>query len=107
MSFNVTIYAGDDPYSIAKKIFNFFDVGAICSIEGIEINGEMESVEAKGKLVMDYLRQLDEAYNCDKNGKRRKKFLQNSVGGPVAQKIFCWELTFPDKQPRYKIWRAQ
>lgn len=105
---SVKIYDTDTVEEIAEKIFNYFDVGASCTVSGFEIleNG----VVAKGELVLKELERLDEINNCRyAAGKkiRNYKYKKNSIGGTIAQKIFSWDKRISDKEPKYTIWRFQ
>ena len=109
MSIHVKIYDTDTADEIAKKIYIYFEVMASCSIYGFVTKGE--SLIPKGQCVLDSLRKLDEMENIKKDaiGRliRKFKYRKDSIGGPIAHKIFTWEIRIIDSEPRYTIWRYQ
>lgn len=104
----VKIYETDSVEDIAKKIFFDFEVGASCSIYGFVVGSEQ--MKAKGELVWEEIRRLDDLHNCrDFGGKRVRKYeyRKGAIGGTIAQKIFTFEKRIIDKDIRYMIWRFQ
>ena len=106
----VKIYDTDSVTEIGKKIYEFFEVGASVSITGFVTIEEEMRIEPKGMMVIEYLKLLDEIDNVEqtKTKKIRKyRYLTNSIGGPVAQKIFTYDIRTRDSQPYITIWRSQ
>jgi len=106
----VKIYDTDSIRQIAQKIYNDFDVCASCTIIGFVINEATEQLMPKGEAVVAHLESMDELANCRYIGEkkvRNYKFRKNSVGGPIANKIFTWEKKIVDSEPRITIWRFQ
>jgi len=105
---HVKIYDTDSSRDIARKIFYEFDVSASCNISGfVEKNGHLVP---KGEYVLEFLDMFDQIENIrfHKDKKMRKTiYRKNSVGGPIAQKIFTWEKRIVDNEVRYTIWRFQ
>lgn len=102
------ILDSDSIYTIAEKIFNWFEVNQSCTIEGY-IQGTY-SVTIRGMEVMKEIERLDIFVNTQlKNGKPRRKrvILPNSVGGYVAQKIFKYKKGVRDGIDYVSIWRYQ
>lgn len=106
----VKIYNTDSVEVMAKKIYNFFEVGQSCTVYGFVVNELIKKVTPKGELVVDYIKSLYEI-DCMRiiSGRVKRAFLykKNSVGGPVAHKIFIWDKKIVDSEPRYTIWRFQ
>lgn len=102
----------DNVYTTANKIFNEFKVGQSCAVWGtvrvknIE-TGRDELVE-KGKAVLNQLEEFDRLTNTVDCGRRRKKErLPNSIGGPLAQKIFIFKRSIENEDIKWTIWRRQ
>jgi len=106
--FAVRVYAEDTSKEMAEKIFQHFILNQSCSVTGFEIVDD-EPVH-KGELVLNHLRAMDEAENTRTYGKklkRNRRILENSIGGPVAQKIFRYETRTVNKTTKTTIWRIQ
>jgi hypothetical protein len=106
----VKIYDTDTPKQVAKKIYKDFDIHASASIYGFYTDIANEKIVPKGELVLEELRLMYEADQYEnKAGKMVRKFQyrSNSIGGPIAHKIFTWEKRIVDSEPRYTIWRFQ
>lgn len=101
----VRIYNTDTVAEIAFKIYYDFDVLTSCTIFGFVI-GENDVFE-KGRLVLDEIEKLYKGECLDDRGNRKYKMKKDSIGGPLAHKIFTWERRIVDKEPRYTIWRYQ
>jgi hypothetical protein len=104
------IYDTDNPWQIASKIYEGFEIGMSCRVSGFVEIEEKGTVIAKGEAVLDQLRIMDDADNCrDHRGARVRKvrIKENAIGGPIAQKIFCWDKVMNDGEPKYTIWRFQ
>lgn len=81
---------------------------ASCTIYGF-VNNDGK-IKPKGEMVVDYLETLDEMENIKYKGSVRMrdyKYRKDSVGGPIAHKIFTWEKRIVDNEVRYTIWRYQ
>ena len=104
----VELYEFDSVIQIAEKIYKYFVVNQSCTIRGyIEIKGEICS---RGEEVINILRQMDEKEHVISYGKklkRNRKFLTNSIGGPVSQKIFRYTKRMDDRKLVISIWRHQ
>lgn len=105
----IKIYDTDTVWEIAKKIWEDFDVLASCTVYGfVEVE---KSLVPKGQLVVSELRKMDELENVKKNAVgskvRQWKYKKDSIGGPIAHKIFTWEKRIVDDEPRFTIWRVQ
>jgi len=105
----VRIYDTDTLHEMASKIYDKFEVMQSFSISGFVNTGE--KLEPKGKIVLDYIDRLYKTDNVmitsDGKEKKKYKFEKDSVGGPIAHKIFKWNVRVVDKEPRYTIWRLQ
>ncbi len=105
---SVKIYDTEPAEDIARKIYNHFEVHQACTIFGF-YRGD-EDLIPKGKIVVDFIEMLYSLDFCrDKGGKQYRvySFKPNSVGGPIAHKIFTWEKRIVDNEVRYTIWRSQ
>lgn len=105
---SIKIYDTEQPDAIARKIWNNFEVHQSCTIYGFYRDGE--ELIPKGEAILRILRALYEVDHCwDKAGKQFRKYQwkANSVGGPIAHKIFTWEKRVVDNEVRYTIWRFQ
>lgn len=104
----IKIYDTDTHDVIAKKMWDYLDVGDFVVVRGLVL---VELVmESKGDLVLRELERLDTETNfyVSKGKKNRKyKFKNNSVGGPIAHKIFTFDKKVVEKEPRVTIWRFQ
>lgn len=109
------ILSTDTVFIIAKKIFEKFTIMQSCAIDGF-VEMPDESIEHKGKMVLEELERLDKVHNFGnntgarfKNGIRRKRHRpDNVVGDSIAHKSFKWEMRILDNhKPRYTIWRIQ
>ncbi len=111
MSILVKIYDTETVAEIAKKIYYKFDVMASCTIYGFVKEENRDALLPKGEAVLMELRRLDDLENMQysSNGKRQRKnkYKPNSIGGPIAQRIFTWDKKVVDSEPRYTIWRYQ
>jgi hypothetical protein len=111
MSMHIKIYDTDTVQDIARKIYEDFDVMASCSIYGFVMHELEHKLIPKGELVIEELRRMDEKENMGigaAGGRYRKyKYRKDSVGGPIAHKIFTWEKRVVESEPRYTIWRYQ
>jgi len=103
------IYSTDEPVHIGEKIYKMFDVHDLCIVTGLWDS------KVKGELVLKEIRRLDILDNVkpDSSGAkiRRSKKVPDSIGGPLAQKIFRYKIEGdaklePDKV-KYTIWRLQ
>lgn len=103
----VRIYAEDTYAEVANKIFFEFELNQSCAITGLVRDGD--EIEAKGKYVLDQLRWLDEKHNttpaADGRRRRKRKLINDSIGGYAAHKIFKFKIT--DNGTKYSIWRIQ
>lgn len=105
---SIKIYDTEKPEDIARKIYEQFDVHQSCTIMGF-YKGE-EDLIPKGKVVMDIIEMLYSLEFCrDKGGKQYRvySYKPNSVGGPIAHKIFTWDKKIINNEIRYTIWRVQ
>lgn len=109
------IASTDTVYEMATKIFNKAIIGQSFAIDGFVIMPD-DSVEHKGKLVLEEIERLDKVHNFGnntgarfKNGIRRRRVRpENVVGDSIAHKAFKWEMrTLDNHKPRYTIWRIQ
>lgn len=110
MSIMVKIYDTDSPHEIARKIFYDIDVMASVSIYGFYMNEASQKLVPKGEIILEQLKQLDEEENLSfrkDRTVRKYRFRPDSIGGPIAHKIFTWEKRVVDDEPRYTIWRYQ
>lgn len=102
----VTILDIDSAMEIAKKIYERFEV-----LESCNVVGWGEHYLGKGEDVLNLLRLLDEQdhiiYNRGGKRQRENRYKANSIGGPIAHKIFTWERRIVNSEPRYTIWRIQ
>lgn len=102
------IYAEDTHLEMARKIFDGFEVGQQCTVEGFVRDEENKKVWIKAEMVLDELRQIDTKENVvvSTTGKRarKRKVMGDSIGGYLAQKIFRFKKVAGDK---YSIWRFQ
>ncbi len=105
---SIKIYDTERPDEIAKKIYYQFEVHQSCTIFGF-YKGEDDLVP-KGEVVMDYIKTYYEIEFCYSRGEsitRKFKFKPNSIGGPIAHKIFTWDKKIINNEIRYTIWRVQ
>ncbi len=101
------IYDNDTPFNIASKIYGGFELHQSCTIMGFyRREADMELVP-KGEIIMGIIEELYKGEYCYKDGKRKNQFKPNSVGGPIAHKIFTWEKRIINNEVRYTIWRIQ
>lgn len=107
----VKILDTDTANEIAKKIYEKFEVLESCTVTGWFVEPGEQLVLGKGEMVLNELRRLDSEEHIDslKSGKnsRRNSLKPNSIGGPIAHKIFTWERRIVNNEPRYTIWRWQ
>lgn len=106
----IKIYDTDSPKQIAKKIYKDFDVHSSCSIYGFYTDLINQKIVPKGEVVLEELKELYEADQYEtKAGRMVRKFQYrgDSIGGPIAHKIFTWEKRIVESEPRYTIWRFQ
>lgn len=108
---HIKVYDTDTVEQIAKKVFYEFDVMASVTIYGFVMNEQEQKLMPKGEAVLEYIRKLDQFNNFKdrENSKpvRYFKYKKDSIGGPIAHKIFTWEKRIVDSEPRYTIWRYQ
>lgn len=105
---HVAIKETDTVKEMAEKIFYHFLVHQSCTIIGVEASNG--SLDAKGALVWNEIKRLDEKENMVRNKqklRRKRKLLPNSIGGYVAQKIFLHDYKIQEDVLRYTIWRYQ
>lgn len=106
----VRIYDTDTLHEMASKIYEKFEVMQSFCISGFVIS-DNDKLIAKGKIILDYIerRYKEENVSISSDGKEKKKykFEKDSIGGPIAHKIFKWNIRVIDKEPRYTIWRLQ
>lgn len=110
MSIRVKIYESETVREIAEKIWEGLDVMASCTVFGFV--EDCNRLIPKGEAVLIVLKELDDKENIKKigtTGKRQRifKYRNNSIGGPIAHKIFTWEKRIVDSDVRYTIWRYQ
>jgi len=94
---------------MADKIYNKFIVGQSCTISGFgeDLNGGgRREVVPRGEIIIRLLEVKYRAEFYDGN-KRRLKYAKNSVGGPIAHKIFKYEKHIRESIPVITIWRMQ
>lgn len=106
----VKIYTTDSYYEIAKKIYNDFEVGASCVIMGFIEDEANKRLIQKGQAVIDAITLMyeDEFMHSNADKKfRRYKYKKDSIGGPIAHKIFTFDKKIINNEPRYIIWRYQ
>jgi hypothetical protein len=105
----VKVLDTDSELDIASKIYERFEVLESCSVIGW--SRKPEYWLGKGEEVLAELRRMDadEHIKYMKNGKRARLnvYKPESIGGPMAHKIFVWERTIVNNEPRYRIWRVQ
>lgn len=107
---HIRIYDTDTIMDIARKVYFEFDINASCSISGFAIKEDEEKLIPKGELVVAAILGLYETENIRISAGKRVKiwnYKKSSIGGPIAHKIFTWELRIVEKEPRYTIWRVQ
>jgi len=98
----------DDYLTMAKKIYESFDLHHSCTIKGLVLDRDKQEFIPKGELVLEHINRFDIAENFDKRGRRRKRVKPaNSIGDFVAGKIFKYEKRIKDKKIIYLIWRIQ
>ncbi|MBK7345816.1 MAG: hypothetical protein IPI98_02580 [Chitinophagaceae bacterium] len=103
------ISENDSLRDIAEKIYSKFISGQSCTISGFceDLNGGgKREVVPRGEVVIRLLEIKYRAEFYDGN-KRRLKYIKNSVGGPVAHKIFKYEKHIRESIPVITIWRMQ
>jgi hypothetical protein len=105
----LTVCLETDSYeTMAWKIFNYFQVHQSCTIIGVHAGGGI--LDARGAMVWKEIQKLDEKENTERNRsgfRRKRKLIPDSIGGYVAQKIFCRSMKVQDGVLRYVIWRYQ
>lgn len=107
---SITILDTDDFRVIAKKVWDRLAVGSSLDIHGWAMNEISQQLSPLGLLVVEQMKYLDEVDNIKYRGERRVrqyKFMEDSVGGPLAQKIFRWQKVVLNNNPRIRIWRIQ
>lgn len=110
MSMGVRIYDTETVIEIARKIYEQFDVGSSCTIYGFVMWIDEKKLVPKGEMIWMQLEQLDkEEHIGTEDGKRGRKykFKKDSIGGPIAHKIFSRDIKVVDSEPRHTIWRIQ
>lgn len=107
----VRILPEDNYVDVAQKIFNHFKLNQSCIVFGFVKDEEKKQLYDKGNMVLELLREYDAKHNTTNNGdgriRRKRKIIPNSIGGYVAQKIFCYEQVVHDGIPKTRIWRVQ
>lgn len=106
----VKIYDTDTIEIISRKIYFDFEVLQSCTVSGFVMDMEKQKITPKGELVMQELSMLYNDECCkDTGGRKYRKFAyrENSVGGPIAHKIFTFDKKIVNNEPRYTIWRFQ
>lgn len=106
----IKVYDTDSVYEIAHKIYYDFEVHMSCSIYGFMVDEDQMKMYAKGELVWKEIEKIDTNINVrDEGAKRRRnyKYKKESIGGPIAQKIFTKDVKIIDNVPRWTIWRYQ
>lgn len=93
-------------------IFTYYKVGELVAVKGLTAVPNLYKVDSCGEIVLSEIRKLDQAQNCGPNGRtgkirRKRHYIENSIGGAIAQKIFKWKKTEEDGVPVYSIWRYQ
>lgn len=109
MAIHHKIYDTESVEDIVRKIYFNFEVNASCTIYGFIMNEKTEELVPKGEVVIQRLKWWYETENIAPNGRRIWKYKDTatSLGGPIAHKIFSWEVRIVDSEPRYTIWRVQ
>lgn len=89
-------------------IFTEFGLHQAAVVEGLiaHEDGTGDLIE-KGDAVMQYLVYLDVTTNFDIGGKRKLRYVHNSNGVPLADKLFKYKRDIVDNMPKWTIWRAQ
>ena len=105
----------DNYLDMAKKIFDKFEIGKACVVLGYVWETDLKTKYEKGMMVVNELKRLDLAFNFIptkryvKNrpeSQRRLMYIKNSIGGPVAHKIFRYE-RYNSTDAKWCIWRVQ
>lgn len=84
------------------------EINELCSVYGLLQKGG--EVIPKGELVIEFLKMFDELDNIRYRGTRpyrNYKFREDSIGGPIAMKIFTWDKKTVEGDIRYNFWRIQ
>lgn len=105
------IYTTDTPLEIARKIYYQFEVHNSCKVTGlVKVEGSDDPV-AKGRIVAELIREFDRIENTTKakDGRirRRRKILDNTIGGYVADKIFRYSEFAGVDEVKWTFWRIQ
>lgn len=106
--YTIKIYDIDSINEIARKIYYHFEINQSCTIWGIE--AYQDAAVPKGQLIVDEIRRIYAEENMRRQGTkiiRVRKYVENSVGGELAHKIFKWQMNKIDNDVRYTIWRIQ
>lgn len=89
-------------------MWEHLEVNQSCSVFGfLEKAG---ALVPKGELVIEFLTMFDELDNVRYRGTRpyrNYKFRPDSVGGPIAMKLFTWDKKTVESDIRYNFWRVQ
>jgi hypothetical protein len=112
------IFKSDDDETIAVKIFNDFKVNQSCTIDGWKIKMGSKCghnkykpgrIWKRGEFVWGKILELDKIRYWTRDGKRlRRKHVNNSMGHMmVERKIFKFQETEFQGEPRFTIWRVQ
>jgi len=104
------LYDTDSVVEVARKIYYHAEIMQSFAVYGFAMDEENKKLIPRGELVLRCLKAFDEIDNILEKGERRYrnyKFKKDSVGGPIAHKIFTWEKRVVDSEPRYTIWRFQ
>jgi hypothetical protein len=101
----------DTVVDIARKIYNNFNVLEVCEVYGWFDDVDRQTILEKGEMVLAEIRRLDEDEHVKwtKTGKRLRenRYKAGTIGGPIAHKIFTWDRTIVNNEPRHRIWRIQ
>lgn len=101
------VYDTDIVEDIAKKIFYKFEVNQSCAVTGLDFDEQTRRPLARGELVLSELKRLDRLENYSGSGARKSKKIPDSIGGPLAQKIFRFKKVIVDEVPKFTFWRVQ
>lgn len=104
----VRVYDTDSILDVIKKIWEHFEINQSCAIYGFIMHEKESRLVPKGQVIIEELEKLDrmEHFRGEKE-RRRFVYRKDSIGGPLAHKIFTYEKRVVDNEPRYTIWRYQ
>lgn len=106
----VRIYETDTWNEMAVKIFYEFEIDQSCTIEGFIMDIDKAGLPdpiPKGELVLTELESLDSKVNKSDGARRRRKYMNNTIGGYVVKKVFRFNKRITDKFYKVDIWRIQ